>query len=125
MKKPNFRKFKTMSKKLVLAGKNAEQNEQLIEQAKDNEIILHTKSPSSPFVNIKGKATIKDIREAAVFCAKYSQIWKKSKRKPSIVDIHYFKGKDIFKTTEMKTGTFGITKHKTIKVKKKEIESLK
>ena len=122
--KTNFRKFITSSKKKVFAGKNAEQNEEIIKQAKNTEIVLHTKEAGSPFVNIKGKATAKDIREAAVFCAKHSRKWKKAKRKPSTIDIHYFKGKDVFKTTDMKTGTFGVTNHKNIKIKKKEIESL-
>ena len=48
-----FRKFKTSSGKLVLAGKDAETNEKLINQAEKNEIVLHTKQAGSPFVNIK------------------------------------------------------------------------
>jgi predicted ribosome quality control (RQC) complex YloA/Tae2 family protein len=120
MKKSNFRKFKTTSKKFVLAGKNAEQNEQLIKQAKSNEIVLHTKAAGSPFTNIKGKATKKDIREAAIFCAKYSKDWKKNKKN---VEVHYFLGKNIFKEKGMKTGTFGVKKLKKIILKKKEIES--
>ncbi len=122
--KTNFRKFITPSKKKVFAGKNAEQNEEIIKQAKNTEIVLHSKDAGSPFVNIKGKATKKDIKEAAIFCAKHSRKWKQAKRKPNIINIHYFKGKDVFKTTDMKTGTFGVTNHKNIKIKKKEIESL-
>lgn len=121
--KSNFRKFYTSNKKFVLAGKNAEQNEQIILQAKPNEIILHTKAAGSPFVNIKGKATIKDVKEAAVFCAKYSQAWKKAKKKKDI-EVHYFLGKNIYKEKDMKLGTFGVKKFKKIIVKKKDIESL-
>lgn len=116
-----FREFKTSSGKLVLGGKNSEQNELLVKQAKDNEIILHTKASGSPFVNIKGKANKKDIKEAAVFCAKYSRDWKKNKKD---VEVHYFKGKDIWKGKGMKLGTFGVRKFKKIIVKKEDIEKI-
>ncbi len=72
-----FREFKTSTDKKVLGGKSAENNESLISQVKDNEYVLHTKNPGSPFVNIKTgnrkKITKKDIYEAGVFCARYSQ----------------------------------------------------
>jgi len=126
----NFRKFKTTSGKLVLAGKDAENNEELVKQAKDNEIVLHTAKPGSPFVNIRTKGsktpiTKKDIHEAAVFCAKYSQAWKKPKIKPQEIEMHYFLGKDISKNKGMKLGTFGVKKFKKIIVKKSEIEGFK
>lgn len=124
MKRENFRKFLTSGGKLVLAGKSAENNEELIRQAKPDEIVLHTKSAGSPFVNIKepGKnATKQDIKEAAIFCAKHSQAWKKSKTKRD-VEVHYFLGKDICKDKDMKTGTFRIRKFKKITAKKSEIE---
>lgn len=124
MEKPkitNFRKAITSSGKLMLAGKNAEQNEELVKQAGKNEIVLHTKAAGSPFVNIKGKATKKDIKEAAIFCARYSRDWKKNHKD---VEVHYFKGKDIFKEKGMKTGTFGVKKFKTIIIKKEELEKL-
>ncbi len=118
----SFREFTTSSGKLVLAGKSAENNEKLIEQVGENDIVLHTKAPGSPFVNIKdnGKKTGKrDIREAAIFCARYSQDWRDNKKD---IIVHYFKGKGIFKRKGMKPGTFGVKKFKEIKVKKSEIE---
>jgi len=115
----NFRQFTTSSGKLVLGGKSAENNEELIKQIEPDEIVLHTKAPGSPFVNIKGEATKKDIKEAAVFCARYSQDWRDNKKD---VVVHYFKGKDIHKEKDMKTGTFGVKKYKEVTVKKKEIE---
>lgn len=118
-KKLNFRKMTTSSGKLVLAGRDAKNNEKLIEQARKDEIILHTAAPGSPFVNIKGKANQKDIKEAAIFCAKYSQDWRNNKKD---VVIHQFKGKDIYKNKLMKLGTFGVRKKKLIKVKKSEIK---
>jgi len=119
----NFREFITSSGKQVLAGRDAETNEKLIEQAGKNEIVLHTAKPGSPFVNIKGKAGKQDIREAAIFCAKYSQAWKKAKTKRDI-EVHIFSGRDIYKIKGMKLGTFGVKKHKKINVKKEEIEKL-
>ena len=118
----NFRKALTSSGKVMLAGKNAEQNEQIIKQVELGEFVLHTKKPGSPFVNIKGKANKEDIKEAALFCAKYSQAWKKAKVKPEKVEIHVFLGKDIFKNKLMKTGTFGVKKLKKIILKKEDIE---
>ena len=120
----NFRKAETSSGKIMFAGKTAEQNEQVIKQVKENEFVLHTKMPGSPFVNIKDngeKITKEDISEAALFCAKYSQVWKKAKIKPEKIEIHVFLGKDVFKTKLMKTGTFGVKKLKKVIVKKEDI----
>ncbi len=120
----NFRKLVTTSGKLMLAGKNAETNEKLVKQVGKNELVLHTALPGSPFVNIKLKEKEKyskeDIKEAAIFCSRYSQAWKKPKIKKDIL-VHVFLGKDIFKNKSMSLGTFGVKKHKTILVKKQEI----
>jgi predicted ribosome quality control (RQC) complex YloA/Tae2 family protein len=53
----NFREWFTSSGKRVLAGKSANNNEELIKQVERNEIVLHTANPGSPFVNIKDKKT--------------------------------------------------------------------
>ena len=116
--KIKFREITTKAGTIVLAGKDAKSNEALIEQIVDNEEVFHTATPGSPFVNIKGKAKKSDIKEAAIFCAKYSRDWKKNK---SDVIIHRFRGKDIYKSKLMKLGTFGVKKFKIIKVKKKDI----
>ncbi len=116
----NFRKLILSSGKLVLAGKNAQQNEEIIKQVLPQEIVFHTKLPGSPFCNIKdnGKRITKlDLRETAIFCVGYSQAWKKSKIKKDI-DVHYFFGKNIYKTKDMSLGTFGVKKSKSMKVKK-------
>jgi len=120
-----FREYKTSAGKLVLAGKSAESNEELVEQVGENEIVLHTVEPGSPFVNIKadsGEVTKEDIREAGVFCARYSQDWRDNKGK---IKVHVFLGKDIYKQKKMKSGTFGVKKFKEIVVKKIDIESFK
>ncbi len=103
---------------LFLAGRTAENNEELINQAKPNEEVFHTKAPGSPFVNIKGNPKLGDLKEAATMCARYSRDWKQNQ---SNILIHRFLGKDIRKNRLMKTGTFGVKKAKTIKVKKEDI----
>jgi predicted ribosome quality control (RQC) complex YloA/Tae2 family protein len=124
MKKENYRKLVLTSGISVLAGKNAEMNEEIIKQSEKNEYVLHTKAPGSPFCNIKEdmkKVSEEDLYETAVFCAKYSQAWKKAKVKKDI-EVHVFIGKDIFKKENMKTGTFGVKKTKNIVVKKQDLE---
>lgn len=116
-----FRQITSESGKRILAGKDAESNEALIEQVGKEETVLHTKEAGSPFVNIKGKASKGDMKEAAVFCARYSRDWKKNKKD---VEVHIFKGKDIYKGKTMKTGTFGVKNIKKIKIKKEEVEKL-
>jgi len=106
---PNFRYFFTSSGLLVLCGKNAEQNEELIKKYTDkDDYVLHTKSPGSPFCVIKGKPKAKDLKEAANFCACFSKEWKIGKNKKIEVDV--FVGKDIYKEREMPKGTFGVKK---------------
>jgi predicted ribosome quality control (RQC) complex YloA/Tae2 family protein len=116
----NFREWFTSSGKRVLAGKSANNNEELIKQVERNEIVLHTANPGSPFVNIKDKKPTKqDIYDAALLCAKYSQTYKNKKEN---VKIHVFSGKDIYKTEKMKVGTFGVKNFKEIIAKKEDIK---
>jgi predicted ribosome quality control (RQC) complex YloA/Tae2 family protein len=115
----NFRKFTTSDSHLVLAGKSAEQNELIIKQAELEESVLHTAAPGSPFCNIKGEASRQDIKETAVFCARYSRDWKENQNN---VEVHVFKRADIVKEKGMKVGTFGVRKHKSLIVKKEEIK---
>ena len=125
MKTPKFRQMLTASGKLLLAGKDAEQNEELIKQISKDEYVLHTASPGSPFVNIKASSDSvdkNDLKEAAIFCAKYSQAWKKPKVKKD-VEVHVFLGKDVFKQDYMKLGTFGVKEVKKIIAKKSDIEA--
>ena len=86
-----------------------------------NNIIMHTAKPGSPFCIILGKPKKGDLKETAIFCARYSQAWKKPKTKKD-VEVHIFKGKDVYKRKEMKIGTFGVKKRKKITVKKEDIK---
>ena len=114
----NFRKLITKQGTIILAGRNAKNNEELVAQVGKDEEVFHTAKPGSPFVNIKGKPQRGDIKKAAIFCARHSQDWKKNQ---SDVKVHRFKGKDVYKNKTMKLGTFGVRKFKRIKVKKEDI----
>lgn len=139
-KEAKFRQFLTSNNILVLAGKTAKNNEELINQVEKGNLVLHTDKPGSPFCeiknssgvldaqkskrtgrisDIKGKPEKEDIEQAAVFCAKYSQDWRDNKKD---VKVHIFLGKDISKKPGMKTGTFSVSKFKEIVVKKEEIK---
>ncbi len=122
-KNMKFREFKLKSGKNIFLGKNSEQNEDLVKEfMKKENIILHTAKPGSPFCIINEHSpTSTEIKEAAVYCARYSQDWRDNKKD---VLVHVFKGKDIYKTKVMKPGTFGVKKFKVIKAKKEEIEEL-
>ncbi len=112
-----FRWFFTSNDFLVIGGKNSEQNEQIIKNHLDaQDIILHTKAPGSPFCIIKKKLkkkkiSSKDIKETAIFCACFSQQWKKKKakgKKKNQIEVHIFKSSQIFKEKKEKTGTFNV-----------------
>jgi predicted ribosome quality control (RQC) complex YloA/Tae2 family protein len=116
-----FREFLTNSGKKILAGKNAEQNEELVKQfiGRDNKI-FHTSAPGSPFCVIeKIKHSKKDEKETAIFCASKSQDWRDNKND---VEVNFFSGEDVYKTDKMKTGMFGVKRFRTITIPKKEIE---
>ena len=119
MKEVKFRKFCTSSGKDIVCGKSAEQNELVVAQSGSEELVLHTKAPGSPFCNIKGKASKEDVKETAIICAAFSKDWKLHK---SDVEVHIFKGKNIFKGAGMKEGTFGVKGAKSIMAKKAAIE---
>lgn len=116
-----FREFETSSGKKVLGGKSAENNEELVAQVGMNEDVFHTAKPGSPFVNIKGRSNKQDRKEAAIFCARYSQDWRNNK---SDVEVHWFKRKEVQKKKGMKIGTFVVKKFKIIKIKKEDILKL-
>ena len=125
MKLENFRKYMTKSGKFVLAGKDSGQNEDLIgNNLNKDDLVFHTASSGSPFCVVKGDINNDDLKEIALFCARYSREWKKSKYKKDVL-VHYFKGKDIYKEKGMKKGTFGVRKFRVINTKKEDIERLK
>jgi predicted ribosome quality control (RQC) complex YloA/Tae2 family protein len=116
-----FREFVLSSGTNIFLGKNADNNDKLVEsfKGKDNKI-LHTVSPGSPFCVIdKINPSKEEIYEAGVICSAKSQYWRDNK---SDVELHLFSGKEIKKPILAKTGTWKIiSKPKVIKVKKKDI----
>lgn len=77
----DYRWFRTSEDFLVVLGKNAKQNEELIKKkTEENDIVLHPELPKSPFIVIKSddkEITPLVIREAAEFGASFSSAWKR------------------------------------------------
>jgi len=102
-----YRWFFTSFRKLVVGGKSAEQNENIMKKrldTQDNFVVMHTSSPGSPFTLIKNPNK-NDLDEMAIFTACFSQQWKQN-NKEAQVDI--FTTEQISKAKSMKTGTFGV-----------------
>jgi hypothetical protein len=112
----SYRWFFTSSGKLVIGGKSAEQNEEIMSSVQDDDVIMHTSSPGSPFAIIKNPSE-QDIEEAAIFTACFSHEWKRAKNK---AEVHIFRGEQVTKNKGMKTGTFGV--QGSIKRKKVELK---
>lgn len=112
----SYRWFFTEEGKLVVGGKSDDQNEQVLRHfRKPGYTVMHTTAPGSPFMIIQSnEPSKKDLEECAIFCACFSKEWKSGKK---MVDIDVFKGADIYKSKDMKTGTFGVKKKKKIKAK--------
>jgi len=110
----DFKKYKwfyTSSGKLVVGGKNSAQNDELLKRIKESNIefiVMHTSQPGSPFSvileDIK-KISKSDIEECAVFTASFSKAWK-SRAKKAKVDV--FKASQLYKSSGMKPGTWGV-----------------
>lgn len=114
----NFREFETSSGLKVFAGRNSENNDELVWGAQPSDVILHTSAPGSPFVNVGDSASKVDIKEAAVFCAKYSQDWRDSKKD---VIVNVFLRKDMEKDGKMKSGSWAVKRQKRVRVRKSDI----
>jgi len=115
----NHRKYTLSTGLEIEAGKNAEDNDILVKQAKRNETLLHTEAPGSPFVNCGENPTKKEVEEAAIFCAKHSQIWRDKK---ADVIVNKFLKANTKKGFLTKIGTWKVKKQEKIKVKKIDIE---
>lgn len=105
-----YRWFFTSTGRLVIGGKSAEQNEDVVKnRIGRNDLVMHTKGAGSPFAIIKvngaGKINENDIHEAAIFTASFSRAWKQGKSK---TEIHIFKPEQIAKEKNRKQGTFAV-----------------
>ena len=116
-----YRWFFTSTGKLVVGGKSSTQNDELLMKLKRSGkeyTVLHTTEPGSPFVVIRApqsEISENDLDESAIFTGCFSRAWKLRKKKTT-VDI--FNLSQLFKTKEMKAGTWGIKgKIKRVSVK--------
>jgi len=105
----NYRWFVTSSKTLVVGGKNAEQNDELLTNVlaeKKEYTVMHTSHPGSPFcVMYTESPTPEDIAECAIFCGCFSRAWKEGKK---TTNVHMFTTQHLYKTKHMKAGTWGV-----------------
>ena len=106
-----YKWFYTASGKLVVGGKSAEQNDELLKRIIESDkeyYIMHTSHPGSPFCvvveNIK-KITKKDLDECAIFTGCFSKAWKQRKK---VTEVHIFKSNQLSKQKGMKTGTWRV-----------------
>ena len=88
-----YRWFFTSSNKIVIGGKSAEQNEDIMRNIENEDVVMHTSSPGSPFCIISSPSE-KDIEEVAIFTACFSHEWKKGKKTS---EVHIFKGEQVTK----------------------------
>ncbi|MFH1607649.1 MAG: NFACT RNA binding domain-containing protein [archaeon] len=116
-----FRELKTRKGKEILLGKNAEQNDELVEQFKGKEnVIIHTVEAGSPFCVIKElKPSSETVTASGAICARYSQDWRDNKKD---VKVNIFTGKDVNKNKGMDVGTWKVKKSVIKTIKKKDIE---
>ena len=114
----NFREFVTSSGLQVFGGRDSANNDKLVWNAKPNDFLIHSVLPGSPFVNVGAEASKVDVKEAAVFCAKFSQAWRDSKRD---VSVNVFRRSNMVKDKRMKAGSWRVEKEKRVKVKKADI----
>ena len=113
-----FREYITSSGLKVLGGKSAESNDELVSRAGGGDVMLHTREPGSPFVNVGDNPSKEDLKEAGVFCAKYSQDWRDSKK--DVVVDKFFR-RDMKKSAKMKAGSWRVLKSEKVRVKAVDI----
>jgi|SRR3989344_1060774 len=106
-----YRWFYTSSGLLVIGGKNAIQNDELLSKTKDNKenfIIMHTSEPGSPFCVIQApisNISKQDIEETSIFTGCFSRAWRMGK---SSAQVDIFNSSQIHKNKNMNAGTWGV-----------------
>lgn len=106
----NFRWFISSDNFLIIGGKDAKSNEQLIRKhMKENDLVFHNDITGSPFVLIKNPEKLnipeQTISEVAQFCASYSKAWKIGIQ---TADVYYIKPIQMKKEGGLPTGSFMI-----------------
>tara|TARA_Y100000034_G_C6897385_1_gene414068 strand:- start:1477 stop:2055 length:579 start_codon:yes stop_codon:yes gene_type:complete len=111
MEYQKYKWFFTNSGKLVVGGKSASQNDDLLKSLKGSGKeywVMHTKEPGSPFCAIiaeSQKVSKNDLEECAIFTGCFSRAWKQGKKK---TDVDIFMLSQVRKGKGMKTGTWGV-----------------
>jgi hypothetical protein len=106
-----YKWFFTSSGKLVVGGKSANQNDDLLfdlKKTKKDYWVMHTREPGSPFsviISDVEKVSKKDLDECAIFTGCFSRAWKKGMKK---AEVDIFKLNQVHKKKKMKTGTWGV-----------------
>lgn len=106
-----YRWFFTSNSILVVGGKSANQNDELIKKIKEKRkdfIVMHTADPGSPFAIIladKKDLSPEDLEQTAIWTASFSRKWREQ-NKTATVDI--FNLSQLKKSLLMKTGTWGV-----------------
>jgi predicted ribosome quality control (RQC) complex YloA/Tae2 family protein len=113
-----LREFVLSSGRKICGGKDSFSNDELVRLSGREDVLVHTEMPGSPFVNLGARPNKKELYEGAVFCAKFSQAWRDSKR-GVVVDI--FLRRDMKKDTRMKEGTWRVVMRDKVSVKKVDI----
>ncbi|MBD3247630.1 DUF814 domain-containing protein [Candidatus Pacearchaeota archaeon] len=126
LKKMKFREMELDSGKIVLMGRNDNENEKLMQEFMgEDKLVMHTVESGSPFcvaLTKPSKISKKDKKQMAILCSAYSQDWRKHKQD---VKVHVFSGKDVYKKSKMKKGTFGVKKPEIIVAKKQDIKKVR
>jgi len=96
-----FRWFKTFDKFLVIAGRNADQNEEIVKNhMNSNDLFYHTDMEGAPatVLKVEGEEKIPSttLEEAAQFAASISSAWKKFYS----ADVYCVSGNQVTKTPE-------------------------
>ena len=107
----NYRWFYTSNNTLVVGGKNAMQNDELLTKVlamNKKYYVLHTSAPGSPFSIVfkeTSKVNNEELKEVAVFTACFSQAWKKGVKK---AQVDLFNTEQLSKSKSAKTGTWNV-----------------
>ncbi len=107
-----YRWCKTTNDYLVIAGKNAEQNEKVVKNhLEKNDLYFHTLMPGAPSTILKNgkEAPEEDKKQAATFAASYSSAWKKGLGIAEVYHVEPEQVKTSAKSGEyLPTGSFRI-----------------
>ncbi len=110
----NFKKYRwffTSSGKLVVGGRSATQNDELLKKLKSEKkdfVVMHTSSPGSPFSVIlaeKNSLSSSDLEETAIFTGCFSRAWRENLKK---TEIHVFSLAQLSKSSKMKSGSWSV-----------------